>query len=534
MNTDRHHTCLSRTQIDMKQNTFLDIPESARRRIYLYTGICRHRHVVLRPFQSVDSAHFHGYDPDFKTTFSLLQICKAVYDEVKTLIFSENRIIAPYDNIDNALALLWNLPPHICSKLTKLCIHLHVEAPWPARSLEKHVQTLWGHRRDWADGHKTTKYRQVETPNIMRQGPSKSSSESRIVLWQAVAERLLSHSPPGTLTIDLVCHTADFQTISAILQPFDEYPGVLRDFNVNLGRHDGVEVTSRSFFPSDALKNVKLPVTYLGSPSPMQQFRYLDLPTEIQEQILANTDLVTPNREVYWHEIVGYDRRYKCWANESKLAFLSLVEDDCDFRVCTLSNCRDVDCLPCCTHRWRRHTSCLKCWRPPGSLMLVNRALYEEAIRVLWRYNRVIIYPWKPEVSHIAVNPEMYDDSITMLWRDHGVYINYYTLPPPANPLKRHREVGLQTAAFMTGHRRPHVLHHMRNFELVFGLTDFKAPEARKEQWRNAPAQFAKYANVKELTISVYLSKANCLLKWPRISEEVFVARQFTDAELMA
>ncbi|KAI8623340.1 hypothetical protein F5Y19DRAFT_458934 [Xylariaceae sp. FL1651] len=204
--------------------------------------------------------------------------------------------------------------------------------------------------------------------------------------WQAVVKRLLSRSPPGTLSLHLVCHTTDVTFISLILQPFADYPGILKDFDLDLG--PGNDINSKSQAPVPGLK---LPVLFKHPTVTAKPFRYSHLPAEIQEQILVHTDLVTPCKEIYWNIKRGYCLDYKIWNGEEQYCNRSL-HFGCPLRSCPLSNCSSQCRLPGSTHR-PRYAPGLQCWQSPQLLMLVNRAMYADAIRILWKYNRIIIYP---------------------------------------------------------------------------------------------------------------------------------------------
>ncbi|KAI1816003.1 hypothetical protein GGS20DRAFT_278236 [Poronia punctata] len=489
----------------MGQIAFLDIPDNVRRDIYLYAGVLRRSHITLRPRLSVDAVHFHGYQPDFRTTFSLLQASKAIHDEVKALVFSENLIIAPYDNIDDALDILSSLPTSICAKLTKLCVHLHVEVPInPPRSLRRKPRVPLRYPLFYTLERDFFEYTQIRTSHVVSKGLPKPS-RPRMALWQAVARRLLSHSAPGGLEINLVCHSADQTTVSALLRPLNEYPGVLKDFHLDLGRHGD---TSRSPLSSPVLAKAKLPVKYRGLLQPAKPFRFLDLPLEIQEQVLLNTDLITPYKEIYWNRRVGYQSRFNPWDREGD-CHLPLEPDACGFRICTIANCHDADCLPCCTHRCGRIPSCSLCWRPPTSLMLVCRAMYDEAVRVLWRYNRVIIHPWQWASRPGPVEPEMYKDSANVLWRDHTAYPQPDFKPPGFDyefEYDRGRNGTIDSVVSFI-HARPHILRRLRNLELVFGRSYMPShPYASLDEWPGAIGRLGKHANVQELTIRVHFS----------------------------
>ncbi|KAI3320443.1 hypothetical protein HD806DRAFT_232787 [Xylariaceae sp. AK1471] len=451
------------------RKTFFDLSESIRRCIYLYAGVCLHHHIVLKAKEVINRQH---------SCLALLQTCKAIHDEVKAIAFSENQIIAPHDDINNALNLLWRLPPQICSKLTRLCVHLDVGA-----SARQHQDVQ--RQRPLPDSSD-----RMPTSHPIWPGPLLDLG--KFSLWQAVAKRLLSHSPPGTLNLHLVCHSTDMKLISFVLQPFADYPGVLKDFDLDLGHRKDIDTVSQAL-----MTDSRLPVMFKGPRDSAKPFRYFNLPAEIQEQVLVNTDLVTPFREVYWNADCGYHINYDYWDYEVRYC-KPYPHAGCPFRFCSPSKCWVDNHVFHCTHR-TGYASCLRCWQSPRSLMAVSRAMYADANRVLWKYNRIIIYPW--------------------------MFIQeFWDIFPPVNVTT------VNATKFMTRNQWPHILRHLRTIELVFQnvkSVDWESsPGAVVDGWRSAVSHLREYANVEKLTIIVYMTRSLTLRPtWdtvhdPRIFDE--------------
>ncbi|KAI0503102.1 hypothetical protein F5B22DRAFT_574269 [Xylaria bambusicola] len=340
--------------------TILDLPKHVRRRIYLHCGLVTRQKILLAPSAALSNPHGRCIPTDF----NLFCTCKAIRDETRAIFFAENHFTIPYRHIDEGLKFIQRLPPKIISKLAWLCVHLHTVPTgnsWP----------------DFLDDY---------YPSIFTAWHPTPLSQYRIRRWRAVAGHLMSHSPPGILNLHIVCHSLDEAVITAVLEPLTKRSGVLKDFDF----HPSNTVNMDNIPPAFTRK-FKLPVIFKDQrQNCTKPFRYLDLPTEIQESILANTDLVTPSREVYW----DLDGKYRYHAGGADgICCSSDLHKDYEPQFCMSLQCRETSRGPSHRHR-SRYGCCPQCWRPPQSLMVVSRAIREHAFRVLWRYNRVIIYPW--------------------------------------------------------------------------------------------------------------------------------------------
>ncbi|KAK5635993.1 hypothetical protein RRF57_011705 [Xylaria bambusicola] len=430
--------------------TILDLPKHVRRRIYLYCGLVTREKILLAPRTALSNPH-GKYMP---TDFNLFSTCRAIRNETTAIFFAENHFTIPYRHIDEGLKFIQRLPPKAISELSWLCVHLHTEPignSWP----------------DLVDDY---------YPSIFTVWHPTPLSQYRIRLWRAVAGCLVSHSRPGTLNLHLVCHSLDEVVLAAVLEPLTKRLGVLRDFDFHPSN-----TVNMDNIPAAFTRKFKLPVTFKGQrQNCTKPFRYLDLPTEIQECILANTDLITPSREVYW----DLDGKYSYRAGGTDGIYCSSdLHKGYEPQFCTSSHCRETSGVPGHRHR-SRYGCCPQCWRPPRSLMAVNRAIREEALRVLWRYNRVIIYPW------IGYRPT-----------------------GSAEPLL---EKQMQLCRFITTSQAPFLLCNLRSLELCLPNVAFDDPfdcSAESDQlsvsntptnhWQSAITELRDYADVDRLTITV-------------------------------
>lgn len=135
---------------------------------------------------------------------------------------------------------------------------------------------------------------------------------------------------------------------------------------------------------------------------------FLDLPTEIRQQILGYTDLVAPENEVEWSPFRSwYIRRGDERMNGSPFHHLHPIAKDRsdaiqDVRPYDKSNANRQHCQEklggrgCfCKSRHTVYSSYSKstCWAPPTPLFLVSSIVRRDALQVFFTRNRIVVWP---------------------------------------------------------------------------------------------------------------------------------------------
>ncbi|KAI4867002.1 hypothetical protein F4820DRAFT_415137 [Hypoxylon rubiginosum] len=326
------------------RTTFLDIPAEVRERIFLYADLISGAVIQLchssRRAYRTDIPQSH-----FRFTYNILQTCKTVYAQVKSILFARNSILVHHRNVEGGLEILRSLSREQCRSLRHLFVHLHVEDAIPDRG-------------PWL-------------------------KPEQIAAWQTTARQILSRIEPGMLKLYLISDTGDSQETRAVCQPLLEFPGKLKDCRLRLG---STRQHRLSILALDTVTRIQG-----GDPDVRKRpFRFPDLPFEIRRQILEYTDLVTPYNQVQWNSSRGFHGicdRCHCGLQHGEI---------CHSRFHWFGWYTQWDSIetgPFCRRRRSVYSSDCYCWSPPDGLMLASRAVYQEAMSVFYSCNYIVVTP---------------------------------------------------------------------------------------------------------------------------------------------
>ncbi|KAI6085666.1 hypothetical protein F4821DRAFT_240264 [Hypoxylon rubiginosum] len=341
--------------------TFLDIPAGVRERIFLDAGLISGANIQLRSRRPLFTSLSTN---QFEITYNLLLTCKAIYDQVKSILFAGNGIIVWHQNIEAGLKILQSLSHEQCRSLRDLYVQLYVE------------EALY----EDDDTHSST-----------------TLGRKQIAAWRTTARHILSRIEPGTLTMHLICDTGDSQVTRAVCQPLLEFPGKLKDCQLRIAPKRKQRLSTLA---EDMVARIQGSDAGGGN----KPFRFLDLPIEIRRQILQNTDLVTPGGQVCWSPSKGF---------YTILNTNRCREEDCDEEHrhdCRIQRCDEWNAWETgsyCRSRRSAYSSSCYCWIPPEGLMSASKIVYHEAIEVLYSHNRIIVIPSEGVNSRICPLPSL-------------------------------------------------------------------------------------------------------------------------------
>lgn len=217
--------------------------------------------------------------------------CRIIYTEASSILYSGNHLFIRYRDHGN-LAALRNLLPSSVASIRRLTIHLNVS------SCERTNLCCKEHKR--AIMHDCTK---------KHDQPLRSSSPGYQTLlseWLGMVSYLNMHISPSKLHLSLVCDVEEFEAAKAIMAPLLDWklPPVA-SCNIRLGQDCNLALYDLA--RQAAAQAMRQPMEDKFSQTP---FRFFDLPLELQYQILGQTDLVAPRREITWNLKDGFYLHY--------------------------------------------------------------------------------------------------------------------------------------------------------------------------------------------------------------------------------
>ena len=264
---------------------------------------------------------------NFVTTRNLADVCQQVRSEVEAILLNENTCVYRRDTINRSLDYLSRLSPFACSMLRDVYVHLCTQQHY---------------------------YWEQEKPLTWE----------RIAMWHLAVKNILTHASPQRLRLHLICETAYSDKTLAVLWPLHSFPGLLLQLDLRLAELRQCKDNRLWDLARETALKVQAP-----DPNPRGTFRFLDLPAEIRQHIFSYTDLVSPDRTVYWDPERGFTAHrllYRCGAS-------STAGDFCMSDYASYSsrcNCHKTD---------------------PLSLLLVSRAMHAEALDFFYANNRVVV-----------------------------------------------------------------------------------------------------------------------------------------------
>ncbi|KPM40855.1 hypothetical protein AK830_g5687 [Neonectria ditissima] len=348
-------------------DTFLRIPASIRRRIFLHAGLIVDAYIAYPNLAPLETDDESTIPQNRVVTYTLLHVCRQIREEVEAIILNRNICVYSEDNVDVGLAYLSQISPYACSVLRDVYVHLYTQPSW--------------HEGD-------------------RSGPSPLSRD-RIRMWQSAAKNILSHASPQRLRLHVICDTGNHKKTAAVLQPLRSFPGVLLELELRLheGRYDDDDAKLRVLARETALQ-----VQGRNAIADSRPFRFFDLPQKIRQEIFMYTNLITPHRRVNWDPESGF-----------RAGFFFC---DCDGSVCLEKNLHESHTMTrcgaysevsgdfCMKHN-SSYTSRCNHGESPLLLFLTSQAMYKEAIEFFYANNRVIIQPyWTVENAMFAGSNE--------------------------------------------------------------------------------------------------------------------------------
>jgi len=306
--------------------------------------------------------------------YQLLYVSKSIAKEVSKIFYSENHF-SVYRNGLGGLSSLSRLPPKALAYMRSLSVCLNVYD-------EEH---RWGRQFDPDSGSFCHIMCRASKLEILCSSVKLGGEYAALKEWQLLCKLLGSQIQPNCLKLFLTCDVANVEIAQEIVQPLLGLPA-LRDCAVRLGsRYIHTDVNHSK--PMTAL--ARQTVERVTNRSAQRSFRYLDLPKEIQLQILEYTELVSPF-DLVWAFNTNVAKHIESPYYENR-TFHSGISPSNSSSCC--QECSpDLQLCVCWSGQAAFSTSCT-CWKFPLSLFLVNHKMRKDAEFIFYSKNHFLLLP---------------------------------------------------------------------------------------------------------------------------------------------
>ncbi len=408
-----------RREIASRKTAFLDLPFDLRRRIYEYAGLSEGRVIYLNYIAREDECpqKYLGFDlqavpqqqelssysqsvsrffdglswPDIRldrrctcvedpVTYDnpchcaplpsqLLYVSRTVSSETTSIFYSESYLTVCRSDL-GGLSSLRSLSHKALAWITSLSIRLNV---CECLSTDPQCCTARWHSPGC---HPSCRERGHE--KLLRKAVSRQE-KSAMTEWKRLCSQMATYITPSRLKLCVICDVGDFAVAKEIVGPLLQLP-ILRECAIRLGK------APHQYLLQQLAAATASQATGRSINSLHGSFRFLNLPQEIQLQILGYTDLVTP-----------YDL---AWSPNAGLGGITFFEFHAfrvwptlpiEFKCC--ERCSDALEACCC---WTMHTAVsttCTCWKMPTSLFSVSHKLREDAMSIFYSKNHFLILP---------------------------------------------------------------------------------------------------------------------------------------------
>ena len=313
-----------------------------------------------------DFKRFDLFLPKSLLPLNLLYVCHAMHKEVERLLYGENRFVITRRD-PGGLTSLENLSISAIRQLRQLTIRINISSCVGVCCDKSSRCDNWREIKDWKHEHDS---------------PFSSLSDSDgslISQWRQICSHL-ANIVPDQLALYIICDCQDLEAAEMIIKPLLALPR-LRDCAIRLSlgyRKQLQHLATRAVFLVTGRQRI-----------PAAPFRFLDLPMEVQLQILAYTNLVSSRS---WSRVYYFDDRFFHCEIKRPCSGDASVEpakvDSCDASIIWL----DGSAPRCfCTRMHSAFTFQCRCEDDPSKHFLVSRHFKDLAELVYYGKNYFII-----------------------------------------------------------------------------------------------------------------------------------------------
>lgn len=380
--------------MDTPRATFLTLPPSIRREIYILAGLsrlcpvaivqddpqyprtlgpehqprsryeCRYKRLQIG---RLDGIYRGGPDclcPALPK--QLLLVNKTIHKEAHDVLYSENGFVVRAHKADD-LNVLRSLSGRSISMMTRLLVRLNC---WPCPR-----------------GHDPANFRRgicipcralVSTSDLPLRTDSRESVKMAQA-WEEVCNILAANVTAGQLDLTLISDADDVEIakriMNRIMKPLESLPQ-LKSCAIRLGRSRNNELRTLARTTS-----LQLTATSQPTEQPSAGKSIMDLPPEIRLRILDYTHLGKEGDFSQKHKNLQVEGGTLCVRTDRRQLILRKM-------CCNECNFTKLDC--CCPLRYAAHSAACQCRILPLELMLVSRQMNMDACETLYATNTFV------------------------------------------------------------------------------------------------------------------------------------------------
>ncbi|CAI7650099.1 unnamed protein product [Penicillium palitans] len=330
---------------------------------------------------------------------TLILICRATHDEVSHRFYSTNTFIA------HDLQTLDQLGPSYLAMLTSLklipCLTKNANTQKECTCMPLGFiddDTIFSLVNPW--------------------------DQSTLWEWSSTISKIAPHMIGDRLDLSIICHVYHEDAAKAVVEPLRHFP-VLSNCHIRLGplhrRNYAIQMI--------AMEAAKQAMGQINTP--VQPFRFLDLPSEIRLLVYGYTDLISPLNKVQWDPDHGYtldasscapnctppydschpSMHRDCGSPNAPICHCrhglsswhggmpycwTCTHYACQFNTCNARPANGTNLgLSCCGAKSSSYSPACHCWKPPVALFSTSRTLREETQRVFFSQNKFEIPHYK-------------------------------------------------------------------------------------------------------------------------------------------
>ncbi|KAJ5607867.1 hypothetical protein N7537_004486 [Penicillium hordei] len=390
-------------------NSLLNLPLSIRFRIYSFAGLADNQVIPLDRRHRVEEQPAPIWEDSDRTLnlhlvdltiySALILICRTTHDEVSHSFYSTNTFIA------HDLQTLGRLGPSYLATLTSLklipCLTKY------ANPLKKcNCMPL-----EFVDDNKILDLVNPWNHSILWE-------------WNSIISKIAPHVAGDRLDLSIFCHVYNEDAARRVVDPLHHFP-ILSNCHIRLG-----PLNRRTYaIQMIAMKAAKKAMGQINTP--VQPFRFLDLPIEIRLLVYRYTDLISPLNKLQWDPDQGYtleaslckpdcsppyetchpSMHRNCGSPNAPTCHCrhglsswhggmpycwTCTHYACQFNTCNARPANGTDLgLNCCGAKSSAYSPACHCWKPPVALFSTSRTIREETQRVFFSQNEFEIPHYK-------------------------------------------------------------------------------------------------------------------------------------------